>query len=144
MRPGCGALKDTFAAQKGRRVVYTLGTKHHDVVVLKYHVPHIERVKKYVVKLRLQYAKVTQRGLVILVGDFNYDPRRAWEDTKVDKGKYREVVNMGPEDVSYNCAMVSSHDPAPEGSLRCTINTVYVDPKRVDGRRWGTGWGRRK
>ena len=118
---------------RGRRAVYDVATKHGHVVITNCHVPHGRRVKEYVAQLRLQYVRALERGPVIVVGDFNYDPRRRGAETDVDREVRMFVEETQLQDVSYSGAPGPSHCPAPEGNGPSRIDAVYADPKWVKG-----------
>ena len=55
-------------------------------------------------QLRIEYVRALERGPVIMVGDFNYDPRRRGAETEVDREVRLFVEEMRLQDVSYNGA----------------------------------------
>ena len=130
---GLSDVQDKQVGARGRRAVYDGATEHGQVFVINYHVPHGRRVKEYVGQLWMEYVKALERGPVIVVGDFNYDPRRRGAETEVDREVRLFVDEMGPQDVSYNEASGPSHYPAPEGSTPSRIDAVYADPRWVKG-----------
>ena len=131
MRRGLSVVQDKKVGTRGRRAVYDVATKHGQVVIINCHVPHGRRVKEYVAQLRMQYIRALERGPVIVVGDFNYDPRRRGAETEVDREVRMFVEEMRLQDVSYNGAPGPSHYPAPEGSAPSRIDVVYADPSWV-------------
>ena len=116
---------------RGRRAVYDVATKHGQVVIINCHVPHGRRVKEYVAQLRMEYIRALERGPVIVVGDFNYDPRRRGAETEVDREVRMFQEEMRLQDVWYSGAPGPSHYPAPEGSTPSRIDAVYADPRWV-------------
>ena len=84
-------------------------------------------------QLRIEYIRALERGPVIVVGDFNYDPRRRGAETEVDRSVGKFVEEMRLQDVSYSGAPGPSHYPAPEGSAPSRIDAVYADPSWVKG-----------
>ena len=78
-------VHDTNGGAKGRRAVYDVATQHGQVVTINRHVPHGKRVKEYVEQLRMEYVRALERGQVIVVGNFNFDPRRNGTETEVDQ-----------------------------------------------------------
>ena len=87
MRRGLSVVQDKKVGTRGRRAVYDVATEHRQGGIINCHVPHGRRVKEYVAQLRREYVRALERGPVIVVGDFNYDPRRRGAETEV----YREV-----------------------------------------------------
>ena len=85
VRRGLSVVQDKKVRAKGRRAVYDVAAEHGQVVIINCHVPHGRRVKEYVAQLRMEYTSALERGPVIVVGDFNYDPRRRGAETKVDR-----------------------------------------------------------
>ena len=65
--------------------MYNAATEHGQVVIIHCHVPRGKRVKEYVAQPRMEYVRALERGRVIVVGDFNYDPRRRGAETEVDQ-----------------------------------------------------------
>ena len=55
-------------------------------------------------QLRIEYVRALERGPVIVVGDFNYDPRRGGAETEVDRGARMFVEEVLLQDVSYSWA----------------------------------------
>ena len=94
---------------------------------------HGRWVKEYVAQLRMEYVRALERRPVIVVGDFNYDPRRRGAETEVDREVRRFVEEMTLQDVSYSGAPGPSHYPAPESSAPSRIDAVYADPSWVKG-----------
>ena len=133
VRRGHSVLQDKNVGARGRRAVYDVATKHGQVVIINCHVPHGRRVKEYVAQLRMEYIRALERGPVIVVGDFNYDPRRRGAETEVDREVRKFVEEMRLQDVSYSGAPGPSHYPAPEGSAPSRIDAVYADPSWVKG-----------
>ena len=84
-------------------------------------------------QLKMEYIRALERGPVIVVGDFNYDPRRRGAETEVDREVRKFVEEMRLQDVSYSGAPGPSHYPAPEGSAPSRIDAVYADPSCVKG-----------
>ena len=130
---GLSVVQDNMEGAKGRRAVYDVATEHGQVVVINCHVLHGKRVKEYVAQLRMEYVRALERGPVIVVGDFNYDPQRRGAETKVDWGPRLFVEEMRMQDVFYNGAPGPSDYPAPEGSKPSRIDAVYAKPRWVRG-----------
>ena len=105
----------------------------------RHHLPrlHGERVKECVAQLRMENVRALERGLVIVVWDFNYNPRRRGAETEVDQEVRLFVEEMRLQVVLYNGAPGPSHYPAPEGSPLSRIHAVYANPKWV----WGATAG---
>ena len=133
MRRGLSVVQDKKVGARGRRAVYDVATEHGQVVIINCHVPHGRRVKEYVAQLRMEYIRALERGPVIVVGDFNYDPRRRGAETEVDSEVWKFVEEMRLQDVSYSGAPGPSHYPAPEGSAPSRIDAVYADPSWLKG-----------
>ena len=133
VRRGRSVVQDKKVGARGRRAVYDVATEHGQVVIINCHVPHGRRVKEYVVQLMIEYIRALERGPVIVVGDFNYDPRRRGAETEVDREVRKFVEEMRLQDVSYSGAPGPSHYPAPEGSAPSRIDAVYADPSWVKG-----------
>ena len=133
VRRGLSVLQDKKLGARGRRAVYDVATEHEQMVIINCLVPHGRRVKEYVAQLRMQYIRALERGPFIVVGDFNYDPRRRGAETEVDREVRMFVEEMRLQDVSYSGAPGPSHYPAPEGSTPSRIDAVYADPRRVRG-----------
>ena len=110
-----------------------MATEHGQVFIINCHVPQGRRVKEYVAQLRMEYIRALERGPVIVVGHFNYDPRRRGAETEVDGEVRMFVEEMRLQDVSYSGAPGRSHYPAPEGSTPSRIDAVYADPRWVKG-----------
>ena len=108
-----------------------MATEHGQVVVINWSVQHGKRVKEYVAQLRMEYVRALERGPVIVVGDFNYDPRRKGAKTEMDREVRFFVEEMRLHDVSYSGAPGPSHYPVPEGSTASRKDAVYADPKWV-------------
>ena len=51
-------------------------------------------------QLRMEYISALERGPVIVVRDFNYDPRRRGAETEVDREVQKFVEEMRLQDVS--------------------------------------------
>ena len=130
---GLSVVQDKKVGARGRRAVYDVATEHGQVVIINCHVPHRRRVKGYVAQLRMEYVRALERGPVIVVGDFNYNPRRRGAETEVDREVRKFVEEMRLQDVSYSGAPGPSHYPAPEGSAPSRIDAVYADPSWVKG-----------
>ena len=113
--------------------MYDVATEHGQVVVINCHVPHGKRVREYVAQLRMEYVRALERGLVIVVGDFKYDPRRRGAGAEVDREVRMFVKKMRLQDVSYSWATGPLHYPALEGSAPSRIDAVYTDPRWVKG-----------
>ena len=128
VRRGLSVVQDKKVGARGRRAVYDVATEHEQVVIINCHVPHGRRVKEYVAQLRMEYIRALERGPVIVVGDFNYDPRRRGAETEVDREVRKFVEEMRLQDVSYSGAPGPSHYQAPEGSAPSRIDAVYADP----------------
>ena len=133
VRRGLSVVEDKTAGARGRRAVYDVATEHGQAVMINCHLPHGRRVKKYVAQLRMEYIRALERGPVIVVGDFNYDPRRRGTETEVDREVRMFVEEMRLQDVLYSGAPGPSHYPAPEGSTPSRIDAVYADPRWVKG-----------
>ena len=126
-------VQDKKVGARGRSAVYDVATEHGQVVIINCHVPHGRRVKEYVAQLRMEYIRALERGPVIVVGNFNYAPRRRGAETEVDREVQKFVEEMRLQDVSYSGALDPSHYPAPEGSAPSRIDAVYADPSWVKG-----------
>ena len=133
VRRGLSVVQHKKVGARGRRAVYDVATEHGQVVIINCHVPHGRRVKEYVAQLRMEYIRALERGPVIVVGDFNYDPRRRGAETEVDREVQKFVQEMRLQDVSYSGAPGPPHYPAPEGSAPLRIDAVYADPSWVKG-----------
>ena len=133
VRRGLSVVQDKKVGARGRRAVYDVATEHGQVVIINCHVPHGRRVKEYVEQLRMEYIRALERGPVIVVGDFHYDPRRRGTETEVDGEVWMFVEEMRIQDVSYSGAPGPLHYPAPEGSTPSRIDAVYADPRWVKG-----------
>ena len=81
MRRGLSVIQDKRVGARGRRAVYDVATEHGQVVIINCHVLHGRRVKEYVAQPKMEYIRALERGPVIVVGDFNYDPRRRGAET---------------------------------------------------------------
>ena len=68
---GLSVVQVKKVGARGRRAVYDEATKHGQVVVINCHVPPGRSIKEYLAQLRMQYVRAPERGLVIVVGDFN-------------------------------------------------------------------------
>ena len=120
--------------------MYDVAKEHGQVVIINCHVPYGRRVKEYVAQLRMEYIRALERGPVIVVGDFNYDPRRRGAETEVDREVRKFVEEMRLQDVLYSAAPSPSHYPAPEGSGRRGVR----GPELVQGVDSGIhGWAGR-
>ena len=62
-----------------------MATEHGQLLIISCHVPHGKRIKEYVAQLRTEYVRALETGPVIVVGDFNYDPRRSGRERVVDR-----------------------------------------------------------
>ena len=113
VRRGLSVVQDKKVGARGRRAVYDVATEHGQVVIINCHVPHGRRVKEYVAQLRREYMRALERGPVIVVAYFNYDPRRRGAETEVDREVRKFVEEMRLQDVSYSGALGPSHYPAP-------------------------------
>ena len=118
---------------RGRRAVYDPATEHGQVVIINCHVRNGRRVQEYVAQLRMEYIRALERGPVIVVGDFDYDPQRTGGETEVDREVRMFVEEMGLQDVSDSGAPGPSHYPAPEGTTPSPIEAVYANPRWVKG-----------
>ena len=76
---------------------------------------------------------VPLQQVLIVLGDFNYDPRRGGVETEVDREVRMFVDEMRLQDVSYSGALGPSHYPALESSVSSRIDAPYVDPRWVKG-----------
>ena len=114
VRRGLSVVQDRKVGAKGRRAMYDVATQHGQVVIINCHVRHEERIKEYVAQLRMQYVRALDRGAVILVGYFNYDPRRRRNDAETGMdGEVRLFAEeMRLQDVSYNGAPGPAHYPS--------------------------------
>ena len=130
---GLSVVLDKKVRARRQRAVYDVATKHGQVVIINCHVPHGRRVKEYVAQLRMEYIRALERGPVIVVGEFNYDPWRRGAGTEVDREVRMFVEELQLQDVSYSGAPGSSHYPAPEGSTPSWIDAAYADPRWVKG-----------
>ena len=137
VRRGLSVMQDMKVEARRRRAVYDVATEHGQVVVINCHVPHGRRVKEYVAQLRMEYIRALARGPVIVVGDFNYDPRKGGAETEVDREVRKFVEEMRLQDVLYSGGPGPSHYQAPEGSAPSQIDAVYADPSWVKGVRAG-------
>ena len=108
-RRGLSVVQGKKVGRKGPRVVYDVATEHGQMVIINCHVPHGKRVKEYVAQLRMEYIRALERGPVIVVGDFNYDPQRRGAETEVDREVRIFVEEMRLQDVSYSGAPGPSH-----------------------------------
>ena len=133
VRRGLSVVQDKKVGARRRRAVCDVATEHGQVVIINCHVPRGEGVKEYVAQLRMEYIRVLERGPVIVVGDFNCDPRRRGTDTEVDRKVRMFVEEIRLQDVSYSWAPGPSHYPAPEGSTPSRIDAVYTEPRWVEG-----------
>ena len=133
VRRGLSVVQDRKVGARGRRAVYDVATRHGQVVIINCHVPHGKRFKEYVAQRRMEYIRALERGPVIVVGDFNYDPRRRGAETEVDREVRMFVEEMRLQNVSYSGAPGPSHYLAPEGSTPLRIDAVYADPRWVKG-----------
>ena len=133
LRRGLSVVLDKKVGTRGRRPVYDVATEHGQVVIINCHVPHGRRVKEYVAQLRMEYIRALERGQVIVVGDFNYDPRRRGAETEVDREVRKFVEEMRLRDLLYSGVPGPSHYPAPESSTPSWIDAVYADPSWVKG-----------
>ena len=131
VRRGLSVPQDKRVGTRGRGAVYDVATEHGRVVVINCHVPHGRRVKEYVAQLRMEYVRVLEKKPVVVVGDFNYDPRRRGAETDVDREVRFFVEEVRLQDVSYSGATGPSHYPAPEGSRPSRRDAVYADPRWV-------------
>ena len=141
VRRGLSVVQKKNMGARGRRAVYDMATEHGQVVIINCHDPHEMRVKEYVAQLRMAYIITLERGPVIVVGDFNYDPRRKGAETEVDRELWMFVEEMRLQDVSYSGAPGHSLYPAPEGSTPSEIDAVYADPRWVKGATAGSLMG---
>ena len=133
VRRGLSVVQDKKVGARGRRALYDVATEHGQVVIINCHVPHGRRVKEYVAQLRMEYIRALERGPVIVVGDFNYDPRRRGAETELDRELRTFVEEMRLQDVSYSGVPGPSHYPAPEGSAPSRMDAVYADRSWVKG-----------
>ena len=133
LRRGLSVLHDKKVGAKGRRAVYDVATEHWQVVISNCHVPQGKRVKEYVVQLRMEYVRAPERGPVVVVGAFKYDPRGGGAETEVDREVRLFVEQMRLQDMSYNEVPGPLHYPAPEGSTPSRIDVVYENPRWVRG-----------
>ena len=133
VRRGLSVVQDKKVGARGRRAVYDVATEHGQVVIINCHVRHGRRVREYVAQLRMEYIRALERGPVIVVGDFNYDPRRRGAETQVDREVQMFVEEKGLQNVSYSGAPGPSHYRAPEGSTPSRIDAVCADPRWVKG-----------
>ena len=129
VRRGLSVVQDKKVGARGQMAVYDVATEHGQVVIINCH--DGRRVKEYVAQLRMEYIRALERGTVIVVGDFNYDPRRRGAETEVDREVRKFVEEMRLQDASYSGAPGPSHYPAPGGSAPSRIAAVYADPSWV-------------
>ena len=85
VQTGLSIVQGKRVGAKGTRAVYDVATEHGEMVIIKCHIPHGKRVKEYVAQLRMEYVSALERGPVIVVGDFNYDPWRSGAEREMDK-----------------------------------------------------------
>ena len=130
---GLSVVQDKKVGARGRRAVYDAATEHGQVVIINCHVPHGRRVKEYVAQLRMEYIRELERGPVIVVEDFNYDPRRRGTEAEVDREVRMFLEEMRLQNVSCSGAPGPSHYPATEGSTPSRIDAEYADPRCVKG-----------
>ena len=104
VRRGLSVVQDKKVGARERRAVYDVATEHGQVVIINCHVPHGRRVKEYVAQLRMEYVRALEWGPVIVVGDFNYDPRMRGAETEVHREVWMFVKEMQLQDVSYSGA----------------------------------------
>ena len=133
VRSVLSVVQDKQVGAKGRWAVYDVATEHRQVFIIDCHVPHAKRVKEFVAQLRMEYVRALERGPVLVVWDFNYDPWMRGAETEADREVMLFVQEMRLQDVSYNGAPGPSHYPAPEGSTPSRINAVYANSKWVRG-----------
>ena len=107
VRRGLSVVQDKNPGVKPKRAVYDVAPQHGQVVIGNCHVPHGRRVKEFVAQLREQYVRAMHRGRLVVVGDFNSDPRGKTAETEVE--------------------------PAQEGITASRIDAVYADPRWVRG-----------
>ena len=124
MRRGLSVVQDKKDRVRGRRAVYDVATEHGQVLIINCHVPHGRRVKEYVAQLGIEYIRALEGGPVIVVGDFNYDPRRRGAETEVDRKVRKFVEEMRLQDVPYSRAPGPLHFPTPEGSRPSRIDAA--------------------
>ena len=133
VRGGLSVVQDRKVGGKARRAVYDVATQHGREVAINCHVPHGKRVKKYLAQLRMEYVRALERGLVIMVGYFGYDPQRRGNETEVDQEARLFVDEMRLQDVSYNGAPGPSHYLLPEESMQPRMDALYASPRWVRG-----------
>ena len=133
VRRGVRVVQDRKVGARERRAVYDVATEHGQVVIINCHLRHGRRVKEYVAQLRMEYIRALERGPVIVVGAFNYNPRRRGAETEVDREVRMFVDEMRLQDVSYSEVPGPSHYQSPEGSTPSRIDAVYADPRWVKG-----------
>ena len=85
VRRGISVVQDKKLDTRGRRAVYDVATEHGQVVVINCHVSRGRRFKEYVAQMRMEYVRALERGPVIVVGEFKYDPRRRGTEIEVDR-----------------------------------------------------------
>ena len=100
VRRGLSVVQEKKLGERGRMAVYDVATEHGQMVVINCHGQHGRRVKRYVAQLGMEYVRAPERGPVIMVGDFNYDPRRRGAETEVDQEVQLFVEEMRLQDVS--------------------------------------------
>ena len=110
-----------------------MATEHGHVVVINCRVLHGTRVMEYVAQVTMEYVRALDRGPVIVVGDFNHNPRRRGAETEVDREVQLILEEMRLQDVSYNGAPGPPHYPEPHGSTPSRIDAVYADLRWVSG-----------
>ena len=133
VRRGLSVVQDKKVGARGRRAVSDVATEHGQVVIINCHVPHGRRVKEYVAQLRMEYIRALERGPVIVVGDFNYDPRRRGAETEVDREVRKFVEEMRLQDVSYSGA------PGPLKLPSTGRQRAVADRRGVRGPQLGQG-----
>ena len=126
-------VQDKNVGAKGKRAVYDVATQHRQVVTINCVVPHGRRVKGFVAQLRMEYVRAMQRGPVVVLGYYSYDPNWQSAETEVDREVKMFVQEMGLQDMSYNGAPGPSHYPAQKGNTEARIDAVYADPQCVRG-----------
>ena len=104
VRRGLSVVQDREVGTQRRRAVYDVAREHRQVVIINFAVPHGRRVKEYVAQLRMKYIRVLEGGPVIIVWDFNYDPRRRGAETEVNREVRMFPEDMRLQDVSYSGA----------------------------------------
>ena len=134
---GLSVVQDKKVGANWRKAVYVVATRHGQVVIINNHVTHGKTVKEHVAQLKLEYVSALERGPVIVVEDYHYDPRRSGAGTEVDEEVRLLVEEMQLQDMSYNGTTGPSHYPAHRGKHavkeRCNLCAPSVGPEGDGG-----------